>query len=199
MMSCLWRGFSDSQRDMLAWNGWRYRQCGRSNFDFFRIEFLRTRSFSAPATVEWNWRRYAISTISPSCCRRPICSPPKALASLENASSSPIVLPGPDKGTAAIERIPRRRQTSGSTRVSVSASSQRSGSEIRKHSPEKPEWTLSVEPSSGAMLSASRLADHHATGGQGDRRSAGPGKGSRGIRHCVENCFRIAAFHRCLA
>jgi hypothetical protein len=64
------------------------------------------------------------------------------------------------RARAAIERIARVRHTSGSTRLWLSVSSQRSTLDKRKHSPEIPESTSSKAPSSGAM---SPLRARHTT------------------------------------
>src|ERR1039458_728510 len=61
---------------------------------------------------------------------------------------------------AAMERIPRSRQTSGSTRASVCVSSQRRVLDVRKHSPEIPESTFSKAPIAGAI---SPLRARHTT------------------------------------
>ena len=50
-----------------------------------------------------------------------------------------------------MERMPRARQLSGSTRSSVSVSSQRNILPVRTHSPEKPEPTCKVAPTGGAL------------------------------------------------
>jgi hypothetical protein len=89
--------------------------------------------------------------IFPKSSRSTTWSSEKASRFSEKASRIPVVSTPLRSGTATIERIPRTLQTSGSTRLSLCASSQRKTFAVRKHSPEIPESTLSGDPSPGAM------------------------------------------------
>ncbi len=96
----------------------------------------------------------AVRIVSAKRCRTALSFSPKARAFSEKTSSRPIDLSPETIGAARMERMPKARHVSGSTRSSESASSQRNVFLLRTHSPEKPEPTCKTAPSGGALWPA---------------------------------------------
>ena len=102
-------------------------------------------------------------------------------------------------GAARMERMPRARQVSRSTRGSSSVSSQRSSVPVLTHSPEKPEPTCKARADGRSVGAGAGAADHEIRIGVGERdgRARGANQGLGALGNQLQSRGKIGAegFH----